>query len=230
MGMTKSPAVEIPADHLEEVDDLQERNGKKRTSVDQEEGEGSCIVCRFVLGHPWRWFLVTFFSLSFHLIFLLNPHLWLHSRFIFDVLTPLYLHNCHGSGQLWVWTCWASAALARCSSQTQWRRVARTRYRACGAAIARFFLLLVLWLFRWTVVYNHGSVVLLLLFTTTAKTGDCFKNSCVRCVHGMLDGTHEAAWHPQSIPVAAFSKGTGNFKKHTLKDIPSHVLMAAWKF
>ena len=111
MGMTKSPAVEIPADHLEEVDDLQERNGKKRTSVDQEEGEGSCIVCRFVLGHPWRWFLVSFFSFSFHLIFLLNPHLWLHSRFIFDVLTPLYLHNCHGSGQLWVWTCWASAAL-----------------------------------------------------------------------------------------------------------------------
>ena len=50
MGMTKSPAVDIPADHLEEADDLQERNGKKRTSVDQEEGEGSCIVCRFVLG------------------------------------------------------------------------------------------------------------------------------------------------------------------------------------
>jgi len=50
MGMTKSPAVEIPADHLEEVDDLQERNGKKRTSVDQEEGEGSCIVCRSTLG------------------------------------------------------------------------------------------------------------------------------------------------------------------------------------
>ena len=159
MGMTKSPAVEIPADHLEEVDDLQERNGKKRTSVDQEEGEGSCIVCRFVLCHPWWWFLVSFFSFSFHLIFLLNPHLWLHSRFIFDVLTPLYLHNCHGSGQLWVWTCWASAALARCSSQTQWRRVARTRYRACGEATVRFFLLLALWLFCWTVVYNHGSVV-----------------------------------------------------------------------
>ena len=80
MGMTNPAAVELPeklsADHLEGVDDVQERlgNGHKRLSVDEAEEE-ACIVCRYVQDRPHS-HLYHSYSSSFHFHLPCQIHAW----------------------------------------------------------------------------------------------------------------------------------------------------------